>query len=69
MSEPDRILRRPEVEKRVGTCERAIRDWEAKGNFPRRFRIDPDGRAVGWLESEVRAWIEARAASRGMAVE
>lgn len=65
----DRILRRPEVERVVGACERAIRDWEANGQFPRRFQLAPDGRAVGWLESEVMAWLAKRAASRGTAAE
>ncbi len=62
--QPDRILRKPEVERRVGACERAIRDWESDGTFPRRFRIHPNGRAIGWLESEVLEWIRERAASR-----
>lgn len=35
---------------------------EAQGLFPRRVQITPA--RVGWLESEVDAWIQARAAAR-----
>jgi prophage regulatory protein len=34
---------------------------EKRGEFPRRRKISP-GR-IGWLESEVRAWMESRPAS------
>lgn len=60
----DRILRKPDVEAITGFCERHIRDMEAAGNFPKRFKPDPDSRVVGWLASEVQAWIEERAAMR-----
>nr|ART37181.1 D478 [uncultured bacterium] len=33
----------------------------AKGQFPRRVKIGV--RAVGWLESEVTAWLESRVAA------
>jgi len=59
-----RILRKTEIEQRTGYTERTLRDLEAEGVFPKRFLINPNGRSVGWLESEVNAWIEQRAASR-----
>ena len=34
------------------------------GVFPRPIKLDPDGRAVGWLESEVDAFQEARIKAR-----
>ncbi len=32
---------------------------ERKGTFPRRRQISPN--RIGWLESEIQAWVEARA--------
>lgn len=60
----DRILRTPDIEMLTGYTARTIRNLEREGKFPRRFQLNPNGRAVGWLESEVKAWLEARAASR-----
>ena len=60
-----RIIRKPETVRRAGYCDMHLRRLEAAGKFPKRFLLDPDGgRAVGWLESEVEAWIETRAAAR-----
>lgn len=61
-----RILRPSETAARVGLCDRELRDLERAGMFPRRFPLNPSGkgRAVGHLEHEVDAWIEARAATR-----
>jgi len=33
----------------------------AKGQFPAPFKLVPGGRASGWLESSVDAWIQERA--------
>lgn len=59
-----KILRPSETASKVGLCDRMLRDMEAEGIFPKRFVINPKGRAVGHLESEVEAWMEARAAAR-----
>ena len=61
-----RILRPAQTEAKTGYCDRELRDLEAAGLFPKRFKLNPTGkgRAVGHLESEVDAWIEARAATR-----
>lgn len=56
----DRVLRKSEVEHLTGTCERWLREWEAEGDFPKRFKLHPKGRTVGWLESEVNAWLGSR---------
>lgn len=61
------ILRRAEVERRVGLCGRELLNLEAKGLFPKRFTITPNGRVVGWIEDEVTGWIKERAAQRGPA--
>lgn len=40
-------------------------DMCAKGLFPKPFPLIPGGRAVGWLESDVDAWILARKTAVG----
>lgn len=57
------ILRLPQVEAAVGLKRERIRQLEVAGQFPTRFQITPNGRAVGWLESEVNQWIAERIAS------
>ena len=63
------ILRPTETAAKVGICDRQLRDMEREGLFPKRFPLNPNGkgRAVGHLESEVDAWIKARAAARDCA--
>ena len=60
----DRILRPNQVAEFVGLGERRLRQLEAEGKFPRRFKIHPNSNASGYLESEVNAWIQASAAAR-----
>lgn len=55
----DRILRRPEVEALVGVKRSTLYDWMAQGAFPK--PVAPGVRLVGWRQSEVDAWLEARA--------
>lgn len=61
-----KLLRRAAVEAKVGLCERAFRDMERAGTFPRRVKINPDGngRAIGWLEAEVDEFLARRVAAR-----
>jgi predicted DNA-binding transcriptional regulator AlpA len=63
----ERLMRKAEIQALTGVCDETIRRWERTGRFPRRVRLDPTaGRqgAVAWLESEVLAWIAARANGR-----
>ncbi len=60
----DCILRKTDIKRLVGFSDVTIRALEAHGHFPRRFKLNPLGKQVGWRESEVQAWIEERAASR-----
>jgi len=64
-----RILRPNETAARVGICDRHLRDLEARGSFPKRFNLHPDGkgRAVGHLECEVDQWIKDRDDARQLA--
>jgi prophage regulatory protein len=57
-------LRLPEVRRRTGLGETAIRTLMREGQFPAPFKLGQ--RAIAWLESDVDAWIEARAAKRMM---
>jgi prophage regulatory protein len=55
---PLRVLRLPEVCCVTGLGRSMIYQMEAEHRFPMRVRIGT--RAVGWLEGEVRAWLEKR---------
>jgi len=55
-----RILRLPRVIERVGFSRSAIYDFVSKGGFPRPVKIGV--RAVGWLDSDIDAWIRERLA-------
>lgn len=56
-----RIVRPHEARNRLGVSPAKLFDMVARGQFPRPFTIVPGGRAVGWLEGDVDAWISARA--------
>lgn len=55
---PDRMLRQPEVCTITGLSRTTIWRLESLGGFPRRRRLGRQ--AVGWMESDVRAWVETR---------
>ena len=61
---PIRFLRISEVQARTGLSRSTIYAWSAEGRFPAPVRLG--GRAVGWIESEIDAWLRERIAeSRG----
>lgn len=64
-AEPARILRYPEVFKRTGYHRTSLFKMERAGKFPKRIPLGP--KSVGWLESEVDAWIAARINARDAA--
>jgi prophage regulatory protein len=57
-AEGKRMLRFPEVRSRVGCGKSNIYRMVAEGTFPAPKRLS--ARTIGWLESEVDAWIESR---------
>lgn len=59
-SRPARILRYREVEARTGLSRSTIYRWQAAGRFPPSVVLGR--RTVGWIESDVEAWIRERAA-------
>ena len=62
----ERIVRTPEAVKLSGYCDVHLRRLEARGEFPKRFKLcngsGPYG-AVGWRLSSIQKWIEQRAGS------
>jgi prophage regulatory protein len=56
------VLRLPRVLGKSGLGKSSLYNLISSGQFPRPFSLG-GGRAVGWLESDVNAWIEARAAA------
>jgi prophage regulatory protein len=57
-----RVLRLPAVEEKTGLKKSQIYDDMREGRFPQGVALGP--RAVGWIEDEVDAWIEARIKAR-----
>jgi len=57
-SPPVRFLRLPEVMARTGLSRSTIYVRLAEGRFPEPVRLGP--RAVGWIESEIDAWMQER---------
>ena len=55
---PERLLDRDTVLMMVPVCRETIRKLEDAGEFPRRRRIS--GNRIGYLQSEVIAWIRGR---------
>ncbi len=52
------ILRRPQVEARTGLARSTIYDRIKAGTFPAPISLGE--KAVGWIESEIDAWLNAR---------
>ena len=59
---PPRILPWPVLRSMVPYTRQYILKLEKKGAFPGRVPVGPH--RVGWLASEVEAWIKARVAER-----
>ena len=63
MTKTYEIKRRPEVEAKTGLSRSTIYEKMKSGTFPKPVKLGP--RSVGWLETEVDAWLEERIADRG----
>lgn len=53
------ILRRKQVEQRIGLSRSFIYKGIQEGTFPKPIPLGV--RAVGWRESDIQAWLEAQA--------
>ena len=58
----DRVLRRKEVVSMVGLGTTKIYELISEGRFPKPIKLSV--RSVGWLESEIQAWIKEQAEKR-----
>lgn len=58
----ERIMREAEVYAVTGKSRTQRWRDERAGRFPKRVSLGPN--SVGWLRSEIRAWLAARAAER-----
>lgn len=65
-----KVIRRREVEARTGLSRSTIYDKLSEksprfdSSFPRPVRLGPN--AVGWVESEVVAWLQTRSRARSL---
>lgn len=57
-----KVLRFKQVKERVGYSRMHLFRLERDGKFPKRVPLGPN--SVGWLASEIDAWIAARVAQR-----
>jgi prophage regulatory protein len=57
-----KVLRRPDVESLTGLSRSSIYEMMAADTFPKPVRLSV--RSVGWLETEVAAWLERRVKAR-----
>ena len=60
VSEKNRILRDREVLHRTGLSKTTRWRLEQKGEFPLRVRLSETGKANGYYETEINAWINTR---------
>ena len=55
-----RTLRMKDLPSKVGFQPSTIYGLIAQGKFPKPFKLAPGGRAAGWQETEIDAWITSR---------
>lgn len=59
-SQPIQVIRHAQVCKKLQVSGAKLFDMIARSQFPKPFRLVPEGRAVGWLEQDVNRWILER---------
>ena len=64
MSSIEEVWREPEVRRRIGVSHATLWRMRKRGEFPNPVRVGSDAGAVGYLASEVQAWLQARIARR-----
>ena len=58
-----RVLRMKDLPPKVGFQPSTLYELISSGGFPAPFKLVPGGRAAGWLESTIDAWLAERAGS------
>ena len=61
-----RVIRMRDLPPKTGLRPSTIYELIAAGKFPAPFKLVPSGRASGWLESTIDAWLEERATNGGV---
>ncbi len=64
MLQKEKFLRLSDVKERTGLSRSTIYLNISKGTFPRHISLG--ARCVGWLESEIDAWVQARINQRSI---
>ncbi len=65
LADADRVLLFPEVQDRFAPFSRVhLRRLQDRGDFPAPIHLG--ARRLGWIESELRAWLAARIAVRDL---
>lgn len=54
----NKIIRMPDVEKKVGMSKSVIYNMIRRGEFPRQVRLGEH--SVGWIETDVDEWVRVR---------
>jgi prophage regulatory protein len=57
-----RVIRFPELFRKVGLCRSQIWRLEKQGAFPKSIPLGINSK--GWIESEIDAWLQERRAAR-----
>ena len=64
ISKKERFLRLADVMERTGLSRSSIYQSISEGNFPQSINLSE--RSVGWLESEIDAWMKSRIDKRSV---
>lgn len=57
-----RIMRLKEITEKTGLAKSTIYNLISQGKFPK--QIDLGARSVGWVDTEIEEWLEAKIAHR-----
>jgi len=56
----DRIIRSKELSEILGVSRQTLWIWESQGKLPRKFKLSKNGRAAGWLASDIDKYLKNR---------
>ena len=60
----DTILRWSDIKKVTGLGRTTVHSMVRQGKFPKPIKLSENGRASGWISSEVQKWLDSRLAAR-----
>ena len=58
MEKADFVVRKKDTCRVLGVCSETLRQWVKKGDFPPPIKLG--ARAVGWLQSDIDAFLKRR---------